>query len=122
MAAGSVDMMIKHLYVHIPFCRSRCDYCDFASEPVRLHAQAGRVDRYVGALRAELADHFGYSLRAQPPETIYMGGGTPTALPAELLVSLARDLAALQGGASEDTPVDGAPTAGAAASPAPGAA
>jgi oxygen-independent coproporphyrinogen-3 oxidase len=86
-------MTSKHLYVHIPFCRSRCAYCDFASEPLGPHARAGRVEGYLEALRAELAARVD-----GPVETIYVGGGTPTALPGDALVALARELAALQGG------------------------
>jgi oxygen-independent coproporphyrinogen-3 oxidase len=80
---------MDHLYVHIPFCRSRCAYCDFASEPVGPHARAGRVERYLGLLRAELAERGGEGAF----ETIYVGGGTPTVLPADDLISLLRDLA-----------------------------
>ena len=84
---------MRHLYVHIPFCRSRCAYCDFASEPVGPHARAGRVERYLQALRAELAERGGQD-GAGPFETIYVGGGTPTALRTDDLVGLARYLAA----------------------------
>lgn len=93
---------MKHLYVHIPFCRARCAYCDFASEPVGPHVRAGRVDRYLGALRAELAERAGAPAPGAPGapgrpgrfETIYVGGGTPTVLPSADLVALVRDLAA----------------------------
>ncbi len=95
-------MTSKHLYVHIPFCRSRCAYCDFASEPVGPHARAGRVEGYLEALRAELAAAASAAASPDGPvETIYVGGGTPTALPGEALVALARELAALQGGAPD---------------------
>lgn len=83
--------------MHIPFCRSRCAYCDFAAEPLRAHLRAGRVERYVEALREELAE------RAEPVsrpfETVYVGGGTPTVLPAQLLLPLVADLKRLQVGA-----------------------
>ena len=91
-------MSIKHLYVHIPFCRSRCAYCDFVSEPVGPHARAGRVERYLTALGAELGNHVGGVLKPGEVETIYVGGGTPTVLPGESLVALVHDLAALQHG------------------------
>jgi oxygen-independent coproporphyrinogen-3 oxidase len=113
-ASKAVDMTSKHLYVHIPFCRSRCGYCDFASEPLGSHARAGRVEGYLEALRAELGGHvagmgvargqsaavctsaLAGALHPGAVETIYVGGGTPTALPGETLVALARDLLALR--------------------------
>jgi len=87
---------MRHLYVHIPFCRSRCRYCDFASEPLGPHARAGRVEDYVALLRSELNDWVARG--AGPFETVYIGGGTPTVLPARLLVDLVGDLRALQAG------------------------
>jgi oxygen-independent coproporphyrinogen III oxidase len=78
---------IHHLYVHIPFCRHKCGYCDF-------NAYAG-MDRlmpdYVGALVAELEAaraRFGFS----ELDTVYLGGGTPSLLPAALMGSLLRRL------------------------------
>src|SRR5438046_4642413 len=67
----------RHLYVHIPFCRHKCGYCDF-------NAYAG-MDRlmpdYVDALEQELV-----FARERHPfqqlETVYFGGGTPSLLPA----------------------------------------
>ena len=97
---------MKHLYVHIPFCRSRCGYCDFASEPLGPHLRAGRVDAYLDALRAELADR-GASLEL-PVETIYLGGGTPTALPRRALLELVADLAALQQPGAADAAAEAA--------------
>ena len=108
-----------HLYVHIPFCRSRCSYCDFASEPVGPHLRAGRVAGYVERLLAELRERTGGATTAggapggdlpragaapaepRPLETIYLGGGTPTVLPEELLLPLVAELAALQRGAAD---------------------
>jgi oxygen-independent coproporphyrinogen-3 oxidase len=102
--------MTEHLYVHIPFCRSRCSYCDFASEPVGPHARAGRLDQYVEALRAELeqrapAPHRPGRSRVSASsstgggravfETIYLGGGTPTVLGAELLLPLVERLGSM---------------------------
>ena len=91
---------IRHLYVHVPFCRSRCAYCDFASEPVGAHLRAGRVDIYVERLRAELRERTAVGA-AGPFDTIYLGGGTPTVLPRELLLGLVAELADLQEGAPD---------------------
>lgn len=75
---------MTHLYVHIPFCRSRCAYCDFYSEPIDLFQQSDAVERYVKALETELSERAsGCSF-----ETIYVGGGTPTVLPRHLLQRL----------------------------------
>lgn len=69
------------LYVHVPFCRSKCRYCGFYSVPA-----AGRdTGRLVAALLRELD-------RCDTAEfrTAYIGGGSPTALPTEQLLALAR--------------------------------
>ncbi|MHB8588740.1 MAG: radical SAM family heme chaperone HemW [Candidatus Dormibacteraceae bacterium] len=69
----------RNLYLHIPFCKHKCGYCDF-------NAYAG-MDRlmpdYVDALERELAmarERFPF----ETLETVYLGGGTPSLLPAEL--------------------------------------
>ncbi len=79
---------IRHLYVHIPFCASRCDYCDFVS----LTGRADQHSRYVEALLAEL------ELERERPtpelETVYLGGGTPSYLEPEALRRLLEGLPA----------------------------
>ncbi len=62
----------RHLYVHLPFCAHRCGYCDFVTAVGRL----GEHDGYVEALLAEL--ELERELLAPRPETIFLGGGTPT--------------------------------------------
>jgi oxygen-independent coproporphyrinogen-3 oxidase len=66
------------LYIHIPFCRSRCSYCDFATGIY----QGELAERYVRALITEIAS----STHARSlVDTIYFGGGTPSLLtPAQL--------------------------------------
>ena len=64
---------VCHLYVHLPFCAHRCGYCDF----VTVVGRAGQHDAYVDALLAELALER-HALAAEPLETLYLGGGTPT--------------------------------------------
>ena len=73
----------RHLYLHIPFCKHKCGYCDF-------NAYAG-MDRlmpdYVDALERELAfARERYSF--QELDTVYLGGGTPSLLPADLISRL----------------------------------
>lgn len=73
-------------YVHLPFCRRRCSYCDFAIAVGRESA----IDRYVDALVGEIAE--GQPELGSSIDTYYLGGGTPSLLaPA----SIARVLGAL---------------------------
>jgi oxygen-independent coproporphyrinogen-3 oxidase len=62
----------RHLYVHLPFCAHRCGYCDF----VTVVGRRGEHARYVDALLTELELERGEL--AEPLETVYLGGGTPT--------------------------------------------
>lgn len=62
------------LYIHVPFCKQRCSYCDFYTQTdTRL-----RTD-YLRAVRRELAER-AHELNDEPLETIYFGGGTPSQL------------------------------------------
>lgn len=72
------------LYIHIPFCRSKCLYCDFCSFP---RADAERTESYVTALCRDLASRAD-DAAAYTVDSIYLGGGTPTILPARLLVQI----------------------------------
>ena len=70
------------VYVHIPFCAARCDYCDFATWTDRGHLIEQYVDACVADLEARAAH--GY-----PPATsVFFGGGTPSLLPADQLVRI----------------------------------
>ncbi|MDE7003817.1 MAG: radical SAM family heme chaperone HemW [Oscillospiraceae bacterium] len=61
------------LYVHIPFCRSKCDYCDFYS----LAGQDDRMDDYQHALLQQILDTAPRT-KKQVVNSVYIGGGTPT--------------------------------------------
>lgn len=63
------------LYIHIPFCKSKCIYCDFYSLP---HAEE-EMDRYVAALRRQLTELAPRCVE-NPVDTVYFGGGTPSYL------------------------------------------
>ncbi|MBR3895259.1 MAG: radical SAM family heme chaperone HemW [Clostridia bacterium] len=69
------------LYVHIPFCRSKCLYCDFCSFPNRAESD---FTAYVDALCRDLRTTAA-RCTAHTVETVYFGGGTPTLLPPTLL-------------------------------------
>ncbi len=67
------------VYVHVPFCRRKCRYCDFYS----VAADEAAAGRYVSAAVAQLGR---VRDRLEPPlRSVYVGGGTPTSLPAGIL-------------------------------------
>jgi oxygen-independent coproporphyrinogen-3 oxidase len=92
---------VEHLYVHVPFCAAKCNYCAFYSEA----GNAGKMEDYVEAVATELRGfihdpnaawgHAAYngSKGDAPalqqielaPKTIFFGGGTPSLLPAALM-------------------------------------
>lgn len=71
------------LYIHIPYCRQKCHYCDFASYA----GQEGSMAAYVDAVLRE-ADAMAPYAKDAPIQTVFIGGGTPSTLPAELLKKL----------------------------------
>ena len=60
------------LYIHIPFCKSKCVYCDFYSLPSR----EDRMDAYTDALCAHLSETAPFAA-GHTVDTVYFGGGTP---------------------------------------------
>lgn len=74
---------VKSLYVHIPFCDSICDYCDFT----KLLYNDRFANEYLKSLKRELEEYSPFYV-----ETIYIGGGTPTSLPYDNLAMLLEEL------------------------------
>ncbi len=75
------------LYIHIPFCVSLCPYCDFVVYAgAASRGPRSKVDLFLSALHAELdvrADALDQAFPGRPPlESVYLGGGTPSLLPA----------------------------------------
>ncbi|HYH50969.1 MAG TPA: radical SAM family heme chaperone HemW [Acidimicrobiia bacterium] len=71
------------VYVHIPFCARRCDYCDFATWTDRHHL----MEAYAVACVTDVTRR--YEREPLPPATsVFFGGGTPSLLPADLLVAI----------------------------------
>jgi len=83
------------LYVHVPFCRAKCRYCDFYSRNI----SRSSAEAYAGALEAELKLHA--DMLNPPLKSVYVGGGTPTALPAGILGRLLGLLARLADAGTE---------------------
>ena len=85
---------IHSLYIHIPFCNKICDYCDFT----KLQYFRKFAISYLDALKDELASYNIGKLK-----TIYVGGGTPTALEDDLFLELLRIIAPYKEGVKEYT-------------------
>ncbi len=85
-ALKTLDKRSYSLYISIPFCPSRCSYCSFVSHSIESAGAKKLLPQYVEKLCGELADISAIAdetgLRL---DTIYIGGGTPTALSAEQL-------------------------------------
>ncbi|MBH0178387.1 MAG: radical SAM family heme chaperone HemW [Nitrospira sp.] len=77
------------IYLHIPFCRQRCHFCAFYLEVAGTDRGMDRIDAFHLALAQEIELHRRQdSIGNRPLQSVYFGGGTPTALPATQLVSL----------------------------------
>jgi len=71
------------VYVHIPFCAKRCDYCAFATWTDRDHL----IDEYVAACRTEIR-----RAACRPATSVFFGGGTPSLLPGYALASILAEI------------------------------
>lgn len=75
------------LYVHIPFCKTKCGYCGFYSEPIEKH----NSERLIQALITELGLY-----DCVISQTVYIGGGSPSCLPQEQLLQLIGEITSRQ--------------------------
>ena len=74
------------IYVHIPFCVRKCIYCDFASRPAD---SPGEITDYFDALYYEIESWNRTALRdVLPADTVFIGGGTPSSVPAEFIAGV----------------------------------
>ncbi len=64
--------MIKSCYIHIPFCKNICSYCDFCKN----YYNDEMVSKYIDALEKEIKDNY----KKEVLDTLYIGGGTPSSL------------------------------------------
>lgn len=71
---------VRSVYIHIPFCKRICSYCDFA----KVFYNEKLVSDYLVSLRKEILEFYG----DEKVETIYIGGGTPSSLSIDLLEEL----------------------------------
>ena len=75
-AAAIVPSSGMGLYVHVPFCKTKCPYCDFNT----YQGIEGLADAYIDAVKEEIA-LWGRVLQSPRVNTVFLGGGTPSYLP-----------------------------------------
>ena len=84
-----------HAYVHVPFCRVRCGYCDFntyTSDELRGVKQAGFAAELMAEIRFSKRVLAESGFAPKPLSSVFFGGGTPTQLPASDLVAILAEL------------------------------
>jgi oxygen-independent coproporphyrinogen-3 oxidase len=75
------------LYIHIPFCKSKCNYCDFLS----FAHEDDKIDEYITALVAEIRSYHSL-LRNNIVKSIFIGGGTPSVIEAKYIESIMKEI------------------------------
>ena len=88
------------VYLHVPFCRSFCTYCGFYSETCSKSRQSELFNEYADAVLTE-AEERKEEIRSNPLRTLYIGGGTPSVLPLDVLRRVVQGIRRVQG----DTPI-----------------
>src|SRR3954470_5626251 len=83
---GESDPRDHGVYVHVPFCSRRCDYCAFATWTDRGHL----IGRYLSAVRREV--DVAVAAGMVPAATVFVGGGTPSLVPAPRLADVLRGI------------------------------
>ncbi len=90
------------VYIHVPFCRSFCIYCDFYSELCSAKGAEADIDVWTEEICAEIharTEEIRGGIACGSPDTLYLGGGTPSLLP---LSAIERILRALPEGCGKD--------------------
>ncbi len=75
------------IYIHIPFCKSKCTYCDFASFPKEI----GKTESYFACLYREI-EGMGKQLKDKTFDTVYIGGGTPSVVDSKFIAGAIRQV------------------------------
>ncbi len=73
------------IYIHVPFCRSFCTYCDFYSEIACKGRDEAAIDAWADGVCAEIEARCGEIVQTLDLNTLYIGGGTPSVLPLSVL-------------------------------------
>lgn len=74
-----IKFMVKNVYIHIPFCKQKCNYCSFVS-----YSCLEQISKYIPALKSEIKTYYSGELL----KTLYFGGGTPSLLNSDTFFEL----------------------------------
>lgn len=91
------------IYIHVPFCESRCTYCGFYSNVILSNAKNLCFESYAEAVCKEIAARREEIAQTLGVNTLYIGGGTPSVLPLDVLSKIVRSLSGVEGPWSEFT-------------------
>lgn len=81
---------MRGIYIHIPFCKQKCYYCDFVS----FANKEELIERYINALKKEIK----YKLKSKDKiDTIYIGGGTPSVIDSKYIVEILKEIYSIVG-------------------------
>src|SRR5690554_6904443 len=89
--ADGADTRNFGVYLHVPFCRVRCGYCDFntyTAEELRGAKRSDYADEAIAEVRLAGTVMAAAALPERPASTVFFGGGTPTLLPAANLIAM----------------------------------
>ena len=84
------------IYVHVPFCRSFCTYCDFYSE-IASKEEHGCFEAFADAVLEEAVSRKEELTSSSQVNTLYIGGGTPSVLPLDVLGRIVRGISSIAG-------------------------
>ena len=85
------------IYLHVPFCESRCTYCGFYSNVIQSESKNRCFESYADAVRKEIAARREEITQTLEVNTLYIGGGTPSVLPLDVLSKIVRSLSGAEG-------------------------
>ena len=85
------------IYLHVPFCESRCTYCGFYSNVIQSESKNRCFESYADAVRKEIAARREEIAQTLGVNTLYIGGGTPSVLPLDVLSKIVRSLSGAEG-------------------------
>ncbi|MCI2958784.1 radical SAM family heme chaperone HemW [Agromyces atrinae] len=103
-AAVDADERAFGVYIHVPFCRVRCGYCDFntyTTPELRGAKQSDYADEAIAELRDSVRVLRESSVPSRAASTVFFGGGTPTLLPVDDLVRMLAEVRATHGIAAD---------------------